>query len=59
MSDDDKNRREDPASDESKPRESIGYKILKGIGVLMAVLAVIAILIVGLALGACFLGSRR
>jgi len=47
---------------ERKDRESWQYillKILKGIGVTLGVIAVIIVLVFGLALGACFLRARR
>jgi hypothetical protein len=35
------------------------YKLFKGILIALGLLAVAAVMIVGLVLGACFLGSRR
>jgi hypothetical protein len=49
---------DNPPEDPKPDWEGIVGKIIKGLGVLFAVAGLILILVVGLALGACFLGGR-
>jgi hypothetical protein len=50
---------DDERDDGGRGSGNIWLKILKAIAVGIGLLAVVAVLLVGLALGACFLGARR
>jgi hypothetical protein len=41
------------------PWEDTLLKILRGFGITLGILAVVVVLVFGLALGACFLAARR